>query len=899
MRPIHWLYTIPLRLRSLFRRDRLDHDLDDELRDHVDQKTAENVTKGLAREEARRQALLELRGVEQTKQACRDARRVRWLQDLAQDLRFALRMLRKSPGFTLIAVLTVALGIGASTAVFSLVDAVLLKPLQYPHANRIVFPWCLPKPGVNVGFDLVPTSRVGYLYLERHATRFESVGAFESDTFNLTGAGEPVRLDGMRASAGFFPSLGVAPAIGRVFTSAEDRPGNEHEVILSYGLWRSRFGGDPAVLGRAIELNGAAYTVIGVMPPGFVFPRANEMPPIFAFPREAQIWVPLALNRGPLIPAEPAELAVVARLRPRVTVAQAQDEMNVLSTGLERLYPAAKGWFNTKVTPLAAQLSEGTARPLLLTLAAVGVLLLLACANVAGLLITRALGRKREFTLRAALGAQKSRLLRQLLTESFLLSLMGALGGLLVGEGGIYLARHFGPSGIPRLNELGFDFRVLAFALGVMVAAAVVFGLAPVVGIRRERFAETLKEGGQRAGSGPAARRARNFLLVSQIALAVVLVSAAGLLTRTFYRLLSVNPGFRPDHVLTFELSLSPAKYPDQTRIVPAYQEILRRIRELPGVKAAGITEATPMAGAAEFTGIRMPGEAVTDPLRRGFASYTMASPGYFTAVGAPILHGRDFLPSDTANSQPVTIISESMARKFWPGKDPLGQEVGPGSPKYPLATIIGIVPDTKRLSLRETPLPEMYVPYTQKVWPSLATMDVIVRTAAAPSGITASVGEAVHAVDPDLPLANVKLLSSIVAASLTAPRFSMLILVAFGVLALVLAGIGMYGVISHGVAQRTREIGIRMALGAQRGNVFGMVLTRGAGLTAIGLSAGIVGALVVGRLMSSFLFGVKPADPLTLLSVILLLLFVTFAACYIPARRAMRVDPVVALRHE
>lgn len=305
------------------------------------------------------------------------------------------------------------------------------------------------------------------------------------------------------------------------------------------------------------------------------------------------------------------------------------------------------------------------------------------------------------------------------------------------------------------------------------------------------------------------------------------------------------------------------------------------------------------MAGAAEFTGIRMPGEAVTDPLRRGFASYTMASPGYFTAVGAPILHGRDFLPSDTANSQPVTIISESMARKFWPGKDPLGQEVGPGSPKYPLATIIGIVPDTKRLSLRETPLPEMYVPYTQKVWPSLATMDVIVRTAAAPSGITASVGDAVHAVDPDLPLANVKLLSSIVAASLTAPRFSMLILVAFGVLALVLAGIGMYGVISHGVAQRTREIGIRMALGAQRGNVFGMVLTRGAGLTAIGLSAGIVGALVVGRLMSSFLFGVKPADPLTLLSVILLLLFVTFAACYIPARRAMRVDPVVALRHE
>src|SRR5690348_4806555 len=282
-------------------------------------------------------------------------------------------MLRKSPGFTLVAVLTLALGIGANTAVFSLVDAVLLKPLQYPHANRIVFPWCLPKAGVNVGFDIVPASRIAYLYLEQRAKRLESIGAFKSDTFNLTGAGEPVRLDGMRASAGFFPSLGVAPVIGRVFTSAEDKPGNEHEVILSYGLWRSRFGGDPGVLGRAIELNGAAYAVIGVMPPGFVFPRANEMPPIFAFPREAQIWVPLALNRGPLIPAEPAELAVVARLRPGVTVAQAQDEMNVLSTGLERLYPPAKGWFNTKVTPLAVQLSEGTGRPLLLTFGAVGV----------------------------------------------------------------------------------------------------------------------------------------------------------------------------------------------------------------------------------------------------------------------------------------------------------------------------------------------------------------------------------------------------------------------------------------------------------------------------------------------------------------------------------------------
>ena len=818
---------------------------------------------------------------------------------LLQDLRYAIRMLRKSPGFAAIAILTLALGIGASATVFSLVDAVLLKPLQYPHAERIVFPWSLPKMGVNVGFDIVPTSRIEYLYLEQHAKSLESIGAFKNDTFNLTGSGEPIRLDGMRVSSGFFPSLGVAPILGRTFTAAEDRQGNEHEAVLSYGLWRGQFGGDSGILGRAVELNGAAYRVIGVMPPEFVFPRAEVMPPVFSFPKEAQIWVPLALDRGPLIPAEPSELAVVARLNPGVTVEQAQGEMDLLSRGIERQYPSWKGWVNTKLTPFATQMTGGTGRPLLLTLGAVGVLLLLACANVAGLLITRALGRKREFTVRVALGAEKSRLVRQLLTESCLLSAFGAIGGLLVGEGGIYLARHFGPSGIPRLNEVGFDFRVLAFTIGVMVAAAVIFGFAPALGLAREGIAETLKEGGQRAGSSPAARRARNFLLVSQMALAVVLVVAAGLLTRTFYQLLSVNPGFRADHVLTFELSLPAAKYADQASMVSVYQNILQKIQEIPGVKAAGIAAVSPMAGATESTGIRMPGEAVTDPLRRGFANYTTASPGYFAAAGTPILRGRDFLPSDTADSQPVTVISESMAKKYWPGKDPLGQEVGPGSPKYPLARIVGIVPDTKRVSLRETPLPEMYLPYTQKVWTSLATMDVIVRTAEAPAGITSSVRGAVHAVDADLPLARVRLLSAIVEEALTAPRFSMLILAAFGMLALVLAAIGMYGVISHGVAQRTREIGIRMALGAQRLNVFRMILTQGALLAGIGVSAGIVGALAMGRLMASFLYGVKPADWLSFVGTAVLLMLVALAACYIPARRAMKVDPMVALRYE
>ena len=821
------------------------------------------------------------------------------MQTLWQDLRYGLRMLAKSPGFTAIAVLTLALGIGASTAVFSLVDAVLLKPLPFPQAEKIVFPWGLPKTGVNVGYEYYPTGRIAFLYYESKAKSFEALGAFKADSFSLTGSGEPLHLDGLRASAGFFPALGVQPILGRTFTDKEDQPGQEHEVILSYGLWRSRFGGDTGILGRSLELNGAAYSVIGVMPRGFDFPPANEMPAVFAFPRQSQIWVPLALNRGPFIPAEEWGLAMVGRLKAGVAPAQAQNEMNLLGKDLEKQMPSGAGWFNTKVTPLASQIAAGTGRPLIMTLGAVGVLLLLACANVAGLLITRSIGRRREFTLRAALGADNGRIVRQLLTESCILATAGGIAGLFAGEAGIYFVKNFGPSGIPRLAETNLDIRVLLFSLGVMVIAALIFGFAPAIGVTRECIAESLKEGGMRAGTSRGARRVRNAILVSQIALALVLVAAAGLLTRTFYHLLSVDPGFQADHVLTFELSLPQAKYSDQAHIVPVYEGVLQKIRELPSVKSAGIAATIPMAGPTEQTGIRIPGRDSGDPVRRGLANYTMASPGYFSAAGTPILRGRDFLESDIANSMPVTIISASMAKKFWPGQDPLGKQLGPGSTLYPVATIVGIVADTKRLSLREEPMPEMYVPFTQKVWPSLQTMEVIVRTAAAPAGMAASVRDAVHGVDPDLPLANVKTLAAIVGESMNEPRFSMLLLTGFGALALVLAAIGMYGVISHGVAQRTQEIGVRMALGAQRGNVFRMILLQGAKLAAIGIGLGVAGGLATARLMSSFLYGVEPTDPLTFGGVILMLLLVALLACYIPARRAMRVDPMVALRYE
>lgn len=889
-----------LRLRSLFKKSTVENGLSDELRFHFSQQVEKLVAAGVPLDEARRRARLTLGTHDKIQEQFRDTSGVRFLETLAQDIRFAFRMLRKSPGFTAVAILTLALGIGASTAVFSLVDAVLLKPLPFPHAERIIFPWRLPKKGVNLGFDVYPWGRLDYLFFSQQSKTFDALGAFLSDSFNLTGSGEPERLNGLRVSAGFFPSLGVSPALGRTFTDQEDRPGNEHEVILGNGLWRQRFASNPEVLGRTIDLNGVPYTVIGVMPPGFVFPRANQMPNVFTFAPQTQLWVPLALNRQSApIPYESDELAIVGRVKPGVTIAQAQADMDIMGKRLESGRRGGTGWFNSIVTPLTRQAAGDTRQPLLLILAAVGVVLLIACSNVASLLLTRSLNRRREFTVRAALGAGASRLMRQLLTESIVLASVGGVIGVCLAELVVYFVKLFGPSSIPRLSEAGVDIRVLLFAFGITLLTGVLFGLAPALSTARESLAESLKEGGQRAGSSLSTQKTRNTFLVSQIALALVLVVAAGLLTRTLYHLLAVNPGFRAQHALTFELSLPAAKYSDQSHIVSLYQEALRKLRAIAGAQAVGITEMLPLDGATESTAIRFSNNLRDPSFKPGFANYTMVSPGYFAAVGTPILRGRSFLESDSANSLPVVIISSAMAEKYWPGQDPVGKQVAPAGAVFPLATIVGVAADIKRVSIRELPPPEMYVPYTQKVWPSLLTMNIVLRTTQDSRSVTASAREAIHSIDPDLPLANVRTLSAIVSSSMNEPLFSALLLAAFGGLALLLATIGMYGVISYSVAQRTQEIGIRMVLGARPRSVFRMVLRQGARLAVLGIAIGLVAALAATRVMNSFLYGVGATDPLTFAAVSLLLFGVALLACYIPARRAMNVHPMAALRHE
>jgi putative ABC transport system permease protein len=897
MRPEHWLHTLPLRLRSLFHRNQVEQDLSEELQYHLEQKTKEYTASGMAPEEARRKARREFGGIEQTKEICRDTRRVSLLETLSQDVRFGLRMLRKSPGFTAVAVLTLALGIGATTAVFSLVSAILLKPLPFPNPDQIVLPELVSPPGVNLGSDYFPWSQTQFRFLAQDSHPFQAVAAFQNDSFNLTGTDVPSFLDGFRVSAEFFPALGISPALGRGFTAEEDRPGHEYEVVLSDRMWREYFGANRAILGKAVRLNGYAYTVVGVMPAGFVFPRAEELPSSFNFPREAQLWVPLAIPEAPK--NGPSELAVIARVKPGLTIQQAQAGMDLVTKHAEAKDPQWKGWFNSRVVPLTRQVVGDTERPLQLILAAVGIVLLIACSNIANLLLTRSFGRRREFTLRTALGAGRARLIRQLLTESLLIAVSAGAISILLANAGIYFVKTFGPADLPRLREVTLDLPVFAFALCVSLATGILFGLAPAIGATRENLADSLKEGSQRSGLSPTSPRLRNALLVSQVALALVLVISAGLLTRTFFHLLGANGGFNPDRVLTFQLPLPALKYVDQDHIVVFYQNALGRLRSVPGVQSAGIGETVPMGGEGESTVIRMPDHPAATQKELPFANYTIISPGYLSAVGTPVLRGRDFVEADTADSMPVALVNVAMEKKYWPGQSALGKQVGPGSARFPLLTIVGVVPDVKHISFREETAPEMYVVYTQRQWPSMLNLRVALRTKADPASMTASVREAIHSIDPDLPLAKVATLTTLVDDSLSQPRFAMLLLASFGVLALLLASTGMYGVISYSVAQRTQEIGIRMALGAERRNVFGMVLSQGARLAGLGIALGLVAALGVTRLMASFLYGVQPADPLTFAIVSLLLVGTALLACYLPARGATRVDPLVALRHE
>jgi putative ABC transport system permease protein len=815
---------------------------------------------------------------------------------LLNDVKYCLRQQRKSRGFVLVALLMLTLCIGASTAVFSVVDTIMLKPLPYANADRIVMLWRLTPKQINVGYGEIPWGIANFQQILRDSKVFTSLGAFKSDHFNLTGFGEPAMLDGVRASVGFFPALGVQPIIGRTFTPQEDQPGHEGAVILSYDLWQDRFHGDAGVLGWAVNLNGKPHVVVGVMPAGFAFPRGEEMPESFGFPRRPQLWIPSALPEVPA-PAAPDELAVAGRLKDVVTPAQAQVEMNTLAARMEQDSPGNTGWFNSRVTRLQSQVAGNTRTPLLLTLGAVGVVLLIACSNIANLLLARSLGRRPEFALRAALGAGRGRLIRQLLTESLMLAIAGGIAGILLAQFSLSLLKVLAPANLPRIQEVDLDWRVFGFALGITFASGIVFGMAPAISATRNDLASSLQQAG-RTGSHTIGPKIRNTFLVLEVALALVLAVASALLVQTFFRLLTVDPGFNAARALTFELSLPVSKYNDDNRIVALYQNVLRSLQTVPGVESAAIVGMPPLEGAVDGSLIRIPER----PVARGkdpFVSYSIASPGYFSTIGTPVLRGREFLETDTANSRQVALISRTMARTFWPTENPIGKRFGLADPSFPLMTVVGIVGDVKHLSLREEAGPEVYVPYTQRPFTPVSLMYAVVRSKSDPALLVGNVRAAIRSLDPDLPIGNVATLREIVDASLAGQRFSMLVLGAFAAISLLLAFFGVYGVISYLVGQRTREIGIRIALGARSHTVLGMLMGYGARLAGLGVALGLLMALGLTRLIKRFLFGVPPTDAFTFAIVASVLMAVALLACYLPARRAMRIDPIVALRHE
>jgi len=801
------------------------------------------------------------------------------------DARHAFRVLAKSPGFTLIAVLTLALGIGANAAIFSVVNGVLLQGLPYPHADRLVF--------LSEHTMQVPDMSISYPNLqdwERQNTVFDPLGALQPTGFVLTGNGQPEQLKGMNASAGFLPALGVRPILGRLFGKADDQPGAARVALLSYALWQRSFGGDPAVVGRSLDLDGQSYAVIGILPASFRFVVS------------ADIYAPLGLKadqmqrRG----SHPGIYAI-ARLKDGVTIEQARTQMKAIMARLAQQYPATNAGDTAVVTTLReAYYSQlgGLPTALWVLLAAVGFVLLIACANVANLLLARGAGRERELAVRVALGAGRARLARQMLTESLLLALVGGTAGLVLGAVGTNALAAMIPSQLRAVVDISLDWRVLLFLFAITVFTGVIFGIAPAWHASRTDVNESLKEGGRSATAGAGRERYRKLLVVSEFALGLVLVVASALMIRSFYRLLEVNPGFRVDNVLTSQVNLPEKKYAKPEQINNFYRDVLSRIQALPGVEAAGAITPLPLSGNGWQTDFYVEGTPVPKPGDEPNSDYHMVTPGYFAVMGPRLLRGRLFTDADNQDAPSVVIVSRSFAQRYWPGRNPVGKRIklGGADSKQPWTTVAGEVADTKQYGLDTKTKTEFYEPAAQH---SNTFMTLVVRSRGDASALTSSVRDAVAAVDSQQPVFNVRTMQSYLAQSVSDRRMAATLLGLFAGLGLVLAAVGIYGVIAYTVSLRTHEIGIRMALGASRSEVLRMVLGAGARLALIGVGVGVVLGLGLMRLASSLLYGVTASDPAIYALAALVLGGVALLACYVPARRAMNVDPSTALRYE
>jgi putative ABC transport system permease protein len=862
-------------------------DLDRELRAHLENETDDLRARGLSDEDARTAARRALGSEAIIREEVRALSPWAALDDAAQDARYGLRLLKKHPGFAIVAALTLALGVGATTTIFSVVHAVLLRPLPYADADRLAMVW----ENVNLPqYKNAQNSPAPGNFRDWRAgnSTMLDLAAMRDGAWSLTDNGDPARVGGEMVSAALFRLLQIEPALGRVFSADEDRASPSRVVLLGHGLWVDRFGSDPAMVGRTIHLNDEPYTVVGIMPRGFQFPDTDD-----------QLWVPLGLSPDQLANHGSHFLRVVGRLKPDVTVAQAQADLETVAARLTRQYPDSNTSVGVTVLSLPEQTVGDVRRPLLVLLGIVGFVLLMVCANIGNLLLARASVRGREFAVRAALGASRTRLLRQMLAESVLLAAVGGALGLALAWWGVVALRWLAPANLPRLDAIAVNGSVAAFNIVIAVAAGVLCGILPALHSQLGDLHGALKDEA-RASSAGVRLRARNLLVVAETALGVVVLVGAGLLLRSFVHLSQVPLGFKPDGVLTFRVVLPTARYRTEPQRTAFYRQLIERLQGLPGVKSvAGIT-AVPLGATGRTTGVSIEGQPPPAPGQIRMVDFRTVSPGYFNAMSIPLLEGRDVAWSDTNTTQLSIVVSETLARTFWPNQQAIGRRIKPGrsdNPDIQWLTVVGIAADVRQVDLVRTPRPAMYVPASQDQSTGDTLRDWIVRTGGDPIALAASARGAVWALDPTLPIARVQTLDQVKSAATASQQFNLLLVGLFGVLALVLAAVGLYGVTAYSVSQRTRELGIRVALGARRGALLRLVLAHGARLTLIGLAIGTAAALALTQVMSTLLFGVGARDPLTFVGVALLLLAVSLVASFVPAHRATRVDPVVALR--
>jgi putative ABC transport system permease protein len=804
---------------------------------------------------------------------------------LLNDIRYGARSLLKHPGFTAIAIVTLAVGIGANSAVFSVVNSLLIKPLPFPELDRVVAVW---EKQPSQGVERNEASMANYLDWRAQNQTFEQMALYRWWSTNLTGTDSPERVQGFQVTSNFLDVLGVKPAIGRGFSADEDQPGKDAVAILSHGLWQRRFGSDRGLVNKTITLNGITRTVIGVMPEGFNYPGGVE------------VLAPLALTPELVKSRQSHSYYVVGRLKPGVTLASAQGDLDTIAARLEKEYAVSNTGWGVSVYPIVADTVRMYKTATLALMAAVGFVLLIVCANVANLMLARAAGRQKEMALRAALGASRWRLIRQLLTESVLLALVGGALGVLIAYWGVDLLRTLNPGEAakfaPGWDKLRVSLPVLGFNLGLSLFSGVLFGLAPAWQISRSDLNGALKEGGRQTASG--SHRLRGLLVISEVALSLVLLVSAGLLMRSFVSLIKTDPGFSPDQILTMRVSLPAAKYKEDPQKVAFYSDLVNRVNTLPGVESTAIINYLPLGGGNSSDSFLIEGTPEPPPGQDFMGRYRVCSPGYFETLGIPILQGRSFTEQDKAGAPPVVIVNETLAKKYWP---PNGNAVGKrmrfsGPPdKSPWIEVVGVVKDVKH-DLKLPVTPDFYLPHAQDTWGSMV---LVARTKVDPLALAGSIRQQVWSIDKDQPVYEVRSMNEVRAFSVSLYSFSSGSLGVFAVIALLLAAIGIYGVMSYAVTQRTQEIGIRMALGARATDVLKLVVGNGMTLAVIGVAAGLVAAFAMTRLLASLLFGVTPTDVVTFSSGTVGLLLVALLACYLPARRAAKVNPLVALRDE